>query len=79
MTLYARGEYASTDTATLLGAEQVVAVTTTLQYDLWKNVLSRLEFRWDHAADGTEPYGGETTAGGKDNSFILAANLIYKF
>jgi len=38
-----------------------------------------LEFRWDHATDGTEPYGGETTAGGKDNSFILAANIIYKF
>jgi hypothetical protein len=79
MTLYARGEYASSDTPSLFGAEQVVAVTTTLQYDLWKNVLSRLEFRWDHATDGTEPYGGETTAGGKDNSFILAANIIYKF
>ena len=79
MTLYARGEYASSDTPSLFGAEEVVAVTTTLQYDLWKNVLSRLEFRWDHATDGTEPYGGETTAGGKDNSFILAANLIYKF
>jgi hypothetical protein len=79
MILYARGEYASTDTPALLAAEQVVAVTTTLQYDLWKNVLSRLEFRWDHATDGTEPYGGETTAGGKDNSFILAANIIYKF
>lgn len=79
MTLYARGEYASSDTPSLFGAEEVVAVTTTLQYDLWKNVLSRLEFRWDHATDGTEPYGGETTAGGKDNSFILAANIIYKF
>ena len=63
MTLFARGEYASSDalnsTATpLLGADKVFAVTGTLQYDLWKNVLSRLEFRWDHAADGNDAYGG---------------------
>ncbi len=49
-------------------------VTATLQYDLWKNVLSRIEFRWDHAADATDPYGP-----GKDNAYLLAANVIYKF
>ena len=33
------------------------AVTATVQYDLWKNVLSRVEFRWDHALDGTDSFG----------------------
>ena len=53
----------------------------TLQYDLWKNVLSRLEFRWDHAADGSSPYGGTApeAEGTKKDSFILMANVAYKF
>src|SRR5262249_42327163 len=73
-----RGEYASSDTA-VFAASKGFAVTTTLQYDLWKNVLSRVEFRWDHAADASAPYGGVTTPGGKDNSYILIANIVYKF
>jgi hypothetical protein len=73
-----RGEYASSDTA-IFGASKVFASTVTVQYDLWKNVLSRVEFRWDHAADSSDPYGGKTTAGGKDNSYILIANVAYKF
>lgn len=76
---YARGEYATSDT-TIFAAHRVVAGTATVQYDLWKNVLSRLEFRWDHAADGTLAYGG-TTSGEptKKNNFILLANVVYKF
>jgi hypothetical protein len=55
-------------------------VTTTIQYDLWKNVLSRLEFRWDHAADGSNAFGGKGTAGPTlSNAYMLAANIIYKF
>ena len=57
-----------------------------MQYDLWKNVLSRIEFRWDHAADGSEAYGGTPVAGStgpvpgtKKNSYILLANITYKF
>ena len=30
----------------------IYAVTVTAQYDLWKNVISRLEFRWDHVEHG---------------------------
>jgi len=37
---------------------KVIAVTGTFQYDLWQNVISRLEVRWDHAADGSHPFGG---------------------
>ena len=53
---------------------EVVAITGTVQYDLWKNVLSRLEFRWDHDADNSDAFGN-----GVDNVFLLAANIIYKF
>jgi hypothetical protein len=38
---------------------KVIAVTGTLQYDLWQNVISRLEVRWDHQADGNaSAFGG---------------------
>lgn len=80
LSFHARGEYATASTPDIFLADKVVAVTGTVQYDLWKNVLSRIEFRWDHAADGSEPYGGkEPGAGNKDDSFILLANLVYKF
>ncbi len=49
-------------------------VTETAQYDLWKNVMARLEFRWDHAADSSDPFSN-----GVDNAYLLAANFIYKF
>jgi hypothetical protein len=79
--LYGRGEYATSDTfntagANLLGGTKIVELTATLQYDLWKNVLSRLEFRWDHAADDTNIYGG--TPPDKSNSYILLADIAYK-
>ncbi|HEY0456210.1 MAG TPA: outer membrane beta-barrel protein, partial [Verrucomicrobiae bacterium] len=67
------------------------AATGTLQYDLWKNVISRLEFRWDHAADGRYAYGGTTEnqppqggtpavfSSNRRNAYLVAANFIYKF
>ena len=60
---------------------EVFALTETVQYDLWKNVISRLEFRWDHSASGQEAYGGTTAnpAPGLRNAFLVAANIIYKF
>lgn len=67
LSLHGRAEYAWTDTA-LLGSPanldggntEVFALTGTLQYDLWRNVLSRIEVRWDHqAGDGDMiGYGG---------------------
>lgn len=76
LSVYARGEYATASTSAPFLAEKVVETTATVQYDLWKNVLSRLEFRWDHAADGSEPYGDGLN---KKNSYILLANIAYKF
>lgn len=85
MTLYGRGEYATTDLGFFtLSPElrhRIVALTGTVQYDLWKNVLSRLEFRWDHAAGGGPAYGNADATGlpTKKNSYILLANIVYKF
>ena len=62
-------------------ADSIYAGTATAQYDLWKNVLTRLEFRWDHVEHGlafgaADPNTGAPT---RSNAFMLAANVIYKF
>jgi len=109
LSLHVRGEYASTDTGLLdsgtiapIGGYQtqgnnseVFSLTGTIQYDLWANVISRLEVRWDHQCGdgGMMPYGGTTAAssgggGGLGttptenyvrNAVMIAANIIYKF
>lgn len=57
---------------------KVFDLTGTVQYDLWKNVLSRLEIRWDHAAGGKLAYGG-TGAPNRKNAYEIIANVAYKF
>jgi hypothetical protein len=102
LSLHARGEYFSQADMFALNTfpfgdpnvaaglpSKVVALTGTVQYDFWKNALTRLEFRWDHSADGRLAYGGQqdSTIGSisplatptRRNAFLLAANLIYKF
>jgi hypothetical protein len=76
----ARGEYAQSDTA-IVGPTKVFEATGTLQYDLWKNVLTRLEFRWDHAAAGADAFGGSTAGAAPNarNAYMLAANVAYRF
>src|SRR5207302_9706401 len=82
LSLHARGEYFWQKT--ILESDglpsKVLALTGTVQYDLWKNVLSRLEVRWDHSANGTLAYGG-TVPGtpNKKNAYELIANVSYKF
>lgn len=75
MSIHGRAEYADIDD--VFGSD-IFALTGTLQYDLWKNVLSRLEIRWDHNASGDATFGGGTVPD-KKNFWTLAANLIYKF
>lgn len=61
--------------------DKVLELTATAQYDLWKNVMSRLEIRWDHSLSG-EGVWGNTTASGTGslrNEVMIAANIIYKF
>ena len=86
--LHLRGEYAeafaqTSPLATSLTRADVLALTGTLSYDLWKNVLTRVELRWDHAADGVNGgklFGGTTTGvPERKNEYLLAANVIYKF
>ncbi len=61
--------------------DKVLALTATAQYDLWKNVISRLELRWDHSVSGQETWGGssEDSQPSLKNEWLLAANVIYKF
>jgi hypothetical protein len=60
---------------------QLLSSTLTAQYDLWKNVLTRLEFRWDHSLNNMDTFGGTSIATGPDsvNAYLLALNVIYKF
>ena len=80
LSAYARGEYAASTYAGTCGARKVVEGTVTLQYDLWKNVLSRIEFRADHTANDTLAYGGtELGDPTKKGNYILLASFAYKF
>ena len=78
MSIHARAEYADVDD---VFAGDIFALTGTLEYDLWRNVLSRLEVRWDHAASGGALFGRDDAAGNpsRKNEYLIAANLIYKF
>lgn len=55
---------------------QIWALTGTVQYDLWENVLSRVEVRWDHCDEG-KYFTSDT--GLRRNNILIAANLVYKF
>lgn len=48
------------------------SVTLTAQYDLWANVLTRLEGRWDQGSNGD--FGIN-----RDQALTIAADVIYKF
>jgi hypothetical protein len=66
---------------TLGHSDSIYAITATAQYDLWKNVISRVEFRWDHLEHG-QGFGGADSVTGlptRSNAYMLAANIIYKF
>jgi hypothetical protein len=90
LSFQARGEYFKdkladgangTTTGLLFGTKaEVLALTGTVQYDLWKNVISRLEVRWDHSLLGNDIFGGQTAGQPNcENALLVAANIIYKF
>ena len=83
LSMHVRGEYVDDragifDTSSADGPSRFFELTYTVQYDLWKNVLSRAEVRWDHASSGPL-YGGSDDAPGLRNAVMFAANLVYKF
>ena len=53
-------------------------LTGTVEYDLWANVMSRLEIRWDHLAEGTSTFAGNDPSLHR-SALGLYANVIYKF
>jgi hypothetical protein len=61
------------------GKNTAEELTATVQYNLWANVISRAEIRWDHTEHfngfGANPAG----AAFRNNDFLLALNLIYQF
>ena len=84
--LNARAEYTSASSGfwyapTIAGDNaELFGLTGTVDYSLWKNVISRAEVRWDGSLNSERPYGGTTAApGGQKNALTLALNVIYKF
>jgi hypothetical protein len=57
----------------------VFAFTETVEYDMWANVMTRLELRWDSTAHGD--FGGSTynPDNGQRNAVMIALQAIYKF
>jgi hypothetical protein len=88
LSLHGRGEYVWTD-ANLFGTvpiggntggnNEIFGLTGTVQYDLWKNVISRLEIRWDHLAGDGDMVGYGSGTDNKRNGVLIAANVIYQF
>jgi hypothetical protein len=63
---------------------EILAATITADYQLWANVISRLEYRWDHDLSGNRNMpanvsNGAVTGRGSNNAHLIALNLIYKF
>jgi hypothetical protein len=73
LSLNFRGEYLN---QAGIGASNAEEFTATAQYALWANVLSRVEFRWDHL-ESAGAYGN--VPGNNHNNFMLAANFVYQF
>lgn len=84
LSLSARGELLDDSTDVVVDASDFGQVrakiwsgTLTAQYDLWKNVISRVEARWDHGDNG-KFFGGNSFPN-RRNAYLLAAQVIYKF
>jgi hypothetical protein len=62
-------------------ATEFLATTLTFDYKLWANVVSRLEYRWDHDLNANR--GAATTGtpavASRNNSHSFVAQIAYKF
>ena len=85
LTLNLRGEYADLNSGfvvpgTVPAGTEILAGTVTADYALWANVVTRLEYRLDHALSGNRGFAtGIAPAGARNNAHLLALNVIYKF
>ena len=63
-----------------LNDEQVLGNTLTLDYALWKNVISRLEYRLDSAVSGATGAANPLDVfNGQKNDHSLTMNIVYLF
>jgi hypothetical protein len=77
-----RGEFWGVDVKdSPVGYGNGVSLTETVEYDLWANVVSRLEFRYDHVLRSSSGGAYLIPTGEVDHttSYGLYANIIYKF
>ena len=85
LNLNLRAEYLSGEGAGLYdritpGNNAAEEITATAQYQLWANVLSRVELRWDHVEHGQAfDNSSVTRLTVHENAYMLALNLIYQF
>jgi len=71
-----RGEYVDNSTDPFGNNSNGEEITATLSYNLWANVVSRVEARWDHS----EHFANTGTGfKGYENAIMLALNIVYKF
>ncbi|HXI72788.1 MAG TPA: outer membrane beta-barrel protein [Verrucomicrobiae bacterium] len=55
-------------------------ITATLQYNLWANVLTRVEIRWDHVEHGNGYASTSSTGVGTESeAWLIGAQAIYTF
>lgn len=77
---YAWGSDTSYGYTSVDGKNELISFTGTLDYALWKNVISRAEIRWDHCLTDDKPFGGKVAGVPSDeNAVSLAVNFIYQF
>lgn len=77
---YAWGSNGTFGYGSVDGKNELIALTGTVDYSLWKNVISRVELRWDRALTDDTPFGGKVAGIGRDeNAVSLAMNVIYQF
>lgn len=71
------------------GSSRLFSTAVTLDYQLWANVITRVEVLWDHDLNGSDIFSSQYTGvgegdslavvNGRNNSVLLSANIIYKF
>ena len=75
LSLHGRAEYQRSQDAVAPEPADRTEATLTAQYDLWKNVISRLELRADHSENKAFTVNG----GQAKSTYLAALNIIYKF
>jgi len=90
LSLNARGEYVYGEVdhdhnynSGYVESNDGVELTGTVEYDLWANVISRLEVRWDHLSHNNGSFindnNNEQDGSSRGTSVGFYANVIYKF